>query len=297
MYPAKKELGIGDGVSRDVICSLFKEFLPSYTVGCNQIVPVIRHTMLNEDWKAVGRIIIYGLKLNYFPIKISPVFMLSALFGEEMLDEKMLIESFLQYISNDERNLLSLMLDKYSNDDEKIEELLDLLSSYKCFRAPNELTLPKIISEISHQELVQKPRYLANAITEVFNTIRNQPFSTREKLLDFYNKKKVASRGVIKCLSVSPGTESEKEVIAHLKRFIKSLEPKELGLFLTFITGADIISETEISVVFTEDSPRMPRARTCIPQLELQNQYSCYNELAEGFFNILRDPFCFSSSS
>ena len=37
-------------VVRDVLCSFLNKFLTSYSVGCNEVVPAIRHTMLKEHW-------------------------------------------------------------------------------------------------------------------------------------------------------------------------------------------------------------------------------------------------------
>jgi len=57
-----EENGVGDGVARDVICSFFIDFVMSNTIGCLEVIPAIRHTMLLEDWKAVARIILYGMR-------------------------------------------------------------------------------------------------------------------------------------------------------------------------------------------------------------------------------------------
>ena len=81
-HRGEEEIGEGDGVSRDIICSFFTEFITSNTLGCLEVVPAIRHTMLLEDWQAVARIMLYGLRLNYFPVRLSLIFMQSALFGE-----------------------------------------------------------------------------------------------------------------------------------------------------------------------------------------------------------------------
>ena len=53
--------------SRDVSCSIFNEFLMSYSVGCNEVVPAIRYTMLKEHWQAVARIILYEYGWVAFP--------------------------------------------------------------------------------------------------------------------------------------------------------------------------------------------------------------------------------------
>ena len=37
------ESGEGEGVVRNVLCSFFNEFLTLYSVGCDEVVPAIRH--------------------------------------------------------------------------------------------------------------------------------------------------------------------------------------------------------------------------------------------------------------
>jgi len=126
------ELGVGEGVTKDVITSFFGEFMPSYMIGCNEVVPVIRHTMTSESWKSVARIMMYSLRMNYFPLKLSPVFVLAALFGEESVREDLLIKSFLEYLSIDERKFVSSMLNEFVEEEEKEDELLEILGSFKC---------------------------------------------------------------------------------------------------------------------------------------------------------------------
>lgn len=52
------ERGDGDGVAGDAFCSFlfFDEYLTPFSVGCEEIVPVIRHTMLKEHWQATAKI-------------------------------------------------------------------------------------------------------------------------------------------------------------------------------------------------------------------------------------------------
>ena len=85
------ESGKGEGVVRDVLCSFFNKFLTSYSVGCDEVVPAIRHTMLKEHWQAVARIILYVMQVGYFPLRLSQTFMISCVFGEEHVTDKMLV--------------------------------------------------------------------------------------------------------------------------------------------------------------------------------------------------------------
>ena len=59
-------------------------------------------------------------------------------------------------MSAEERDMLNLMFNSF---DEHNEELMDLLSSYNCFRVPKENDFKNIIVEFAHQELIQKPKF------------------------------------------------------------------------------------------------------------------------------------------
>ena len=161
-----EETGIGNGVVRDIICSFFTELCSSHMIGCQEKVPNVRHDMGKEQWQSIARIMIYGVRLGYFPLFFSQAFMSSTLFGEEHLNMDFLVNSLKQCVSVEEQDVIQEMMSTFHQDN---EHLLDLLSSYQCFQLPTADNLKGILSEIAHQELVQKPRYIANCFSEVFS--------------------------------------------------------------------------------------------------------------------------------
>jgi len=214
--------------------------------------------------------------------------MKTSLFGEKYVTQQNLIESFMKYVSEEESQCLKNMLEDYSEDGE--EELIDLLDGYKCYTKPSKDNLKNLIFELANQEIVQKPRYIANAFATVFKRCKDLRFDTIQQLDDFYEAKRVTNRKVIKSLICDPSGELERNILSHLKRFIKSMSKDDLSLFLRFVTGGDVIIEKMIQVVFNEMKPRAPRARTCVPQPEINTSYSDYNEFAEEYMKVLRNP-------
>ena len=77
----KPEQGKGDGVARDIICGFFSKFVTSSALRCTE-VPAIRHTKKKRHWKNVTCLILYGLRVGYFPMRICSVFLNSPLLGE-----------------------------------------------------------------------------------------------------------------------------------------------------------------------------------------------------------------------
>ena len=72
---------------------------------------------------------------QYLPLLLSKTFLSYVLFGElSISDPSILIQSFMQYISADERRILekSLSGDLDSENEDEFKELLDVLKMYDC---------------------------------------------------------------------------------------------------------------------------------------------------------------------
>ena len=75
---------------------------------------------------------------------------------------------------------------------------------------------------------------------------------------------------------------------------MKSLDKKDLKLFLRFMVGSD---NMPVAInVFCKQTIYVPISRVCINQLELDNSYQYINELTEEFTAILTDPNSFRFS-
>ena len=288
-HNGKEEEGQGSGVLREVLTSFWQECFSSLTVGASEKVPSVRHDYQKGEWEAIARIIVYGYSfVKYFPIALSPAFVATVFFGEESLTPEFLIESFKPYLSLDEREVL----DKALGDDfdPSNEDLLDLLSTFKCYKSPTKTNIFTIVHELAHQELVQKPRYIVDCFAPILNRLRvYTPFQTLEDLQKFYSAKKPTAKKVINLLSANPAPGAEQNSMEHFKRFVKSLTGNDLGSLLQFLTGSNIIVCEMITVTFTtlDGKTRRPFVHTCGPTLELPSTYQCYNELAEEFTALL----------
>ena len=113
-----------------------------------------------EEVGAVGCVLTYGSKYcSYILVCLSPVFLASCLHGEDQVDEEELLASFSNYVTCDEREALKMSLS--DNPDCQDPDLIDSLSTYKCFRLPPDKTIRTIIIELAHLELIQRPRYVS----------------------------------------------------------------------------------------------------------------------------------------
>ncbi|XP_028412414.1 uncharacterized protein LOC114535234 [Dendronephthya gigantea] len=269
------EKGEGVGVARDVLTSFWQQFFDSLAVGVQEKVPAIRHDHQKMEWVAIVRILIYGyIREKYFPISFSSVFIATCLFEEESLTHQDLIQSFRMYISDDERETFDKCRDEElsPNDD----EVLELLSSYKCFRIPSRENIMSLFSELAHQELVQKPKYVVHCWTPYIHALKSfPPFQSIEGVRKMYDEKRPTTRKVIKLFKCEPSKDAENQCFDFLKQYVKSLQGQSLTRFLQFTTGSDIIVTKQIKVAFVvvQGFARRPVAHTCAPLLELPSTY------------------------
>ena len=287
----QQEEGRGRGVLLDVLTEFWQNVFTSLTVGSGEKVPFIRHDLQRPQWEAIARILVYGYNtVQYFLINLSQLFLASCLFGEESISPDFLLTSFREYIAAEDREVLDACLSDAFDPDDK--ETLEFLSTFKCFRLPSKDNIQKIILELAHQELIQKPRYVVNSWASIVNSLRSHySFQTLEGLKALYDSKRPTAKKLIKLFRAEPANDAERQSLEHLKRFVKSLEGKALNKFLQFCIGSDVITTDGIEVSFSslEGLRRRPVARTCVPLLELPTTYESYPALVEEFTNVLNE--------
>ena len=103
-----------------------------------------------------------------------------------------------------------------------------------------------------------------------------------------YELKKPSTKKLLALLRSSPSSDAERECFDHLKRFVRSLDEKLMGVFLQFTTGSNIITVESIEVTFNlqDGLLRRPVAHNCGPVLSIPSTYTSYNELSEEFSHI-----------
>ena len=173
------------------------------------------------------------------------------------------------------------------------DDVIELLSSYKCFKLPTKDNIKALLVELAHQEIIPKPRYVAHCWAPIISALKTHPnFCNVQSINELFLGMKPNAKKVIKALHPEIRNESEQQSFDFLKKFIKSLDPSSLKGFLKFVTGSDVLlKDQKISISFylVDGLGRRPVAHTCGPLLEVPCTYQSYNELAEEFTNIMRE--------
>ena len=287
-HHGKPEKGIGIGVARDVFSLFWKAFGDSMTIGERERVPYVRHDHFVSEWQAIGRILVQGYKMvSYFPMFLSRAFLAYCLFGNVL--DLVVMSSFKKYLSVDEEELvehcISPDVDKLQND-----EIIDFLERFNCRSVLNESNCLKVITEIGKQELIQKPHIMLSTWQPILSELKVfEPFRSVDHLEAFYERIKPTNRKVLQLLLAQPTTDGEHDALKFLQCYIRGLDSGNLGHFLRFTTGADILIVDNISVSFVklDGIYKRPVAHTCGPVLQVPSTYQDFCELREGFNNIL----------
>lgn len=270
-----------DGVSRDVYAAFWMEFLDHTAEGEDMRVPSLSPKWQEEEWKSIGRILLKGFQDHaYFPCRLAPVFTVALIFGENGVSDEMLFESFLLYISQPDRDLITTALKEDLSDEDK-DELLDLMDRLNVTTLPTQKNLKAILLKVAHKQLIQKPRYAAEKMSVIVSHILKEAFESPQAVLRMYEDKKPTTRKFLKLLNASPATQAENQSFRFLQQYIRGLDDAGLRRMLRFVTGSDIICVTKVEVLFTpvEGLARRPIAHTCGPVLELPWTYTSYPEL------------------
>ena len=279
------------GVVKEILTSFWQLVYNSLTVGTQEKVPCIRHELQKTQWEAIAWIIVYGVKrYNYFPISLSRAVVASVLFGEENISNSFLLESFLLYVSVEERETVQTALgDSFDPED---GDLLDFLSNFKCYTKVTSGNISRVVHELAHQELLQKPRYIIDCFAPILSALKVNPcFQSFGGLTKMYLEKKPTPKKIIDLLDADPQNEPERMALDHLKRYIRSLDGQSLSQFFSFLTVSNVITCESILVTFSllEGAARRPIIRTCVPILELPSTYQSYSELAEEFSSLINE--------
>ena len=134
-----------------------------------------------------------------------------------------LFKSFKLLISEEDRQLVDKTLGK--DFDPTDDDLLEFLSSLRCYKSPTLDNIKTLMNELSFQEIVQKPRYIVDCLSPVLAALRVfPPFQTLNDLEQFYVAKKPSPEKVIKLLSADPQPGAEQNSFDYQEPMSRSLQ-------------------------------------------------------------------------
>ena len=279
-----------DGVVRDIYSSFWTDATDSYFIGEKDRVPFVRHDLFKNEWKAIGDILMRGYyDVGYFPVMISKEFLVYSIYGE--VDEEILVDSFLNYICEDERGTVQNVwaIDPRESIFES-EDFLDILDGFKCRSKGAKFNARNIIIELAKQELIQKPHLMAHSWANNFKYLKHEEdFQSIQNITKFYEKLLATPKRIICLIETKPSNESEKDGLGYLKQYIRGLDQSLLKKFPKLVSRSDLVTFTKINVSFAvpvNEFQRRSVVYTCGPLIEVPSTYNNFYELREKVFNI-----------
>ena len=125
--------------------------------GCEAKVPKLRSDYQQQEWVAIGRVLLQGFKeCGFIPIQLALPFLEEAIYGKSTSS---LSAAFLEYVSSSQSAILKKALDDIDAVDS--DELLDVLRAYRCRHFPKKPgDIEALVTRIGHGELIQAPWYI-----------------------------------------------------------------------------------------------------------------------------------------
>ena len=156
-----------DGPKREVYSLFWDEILTTNFDGCSSVVPILGPDMSDRLITILGRIALHGyICCGLFPTKIPKVFLKAVMFGPGSIDEQCLIEGFLDFVTDYERQFFLNCLQKATYTQEERGELLDIVSQFGVRSLPNPQTIRDQVVKMGKCELVNKPLWACSAFQQ-----------------------------------------------------------------------------------------------------------------------------------
>ncbi|KAL7385064.1 hypothetical protein ABVT39_014563 [Epinephelus coioides] len=255
------EIGVdASGITRDAFSAFWTAFFESCSDGLSEV--------------------------DYFPIQMSFSFAVALVFGEGDVTPDMLMESFLRYLTEVERETIQAAL---HNSEINQEDLLDIFCRMGSHTVPSKDNLKEVLLQIAHKQLIQEPNYALEVMAKSAQKSLKAALPTVADLQGLYSEKTPTANKVLSLLSAEPTSAAQNKTMQHLRLFIRSLDSERLSKFLRFVTGADVLCVNKISIQFSDDIglQRRPVAYTCGPLLQLPCTYSNYTEFRREILSVI----------
>ena len=135
-------------------------------------------------------------------------FLIYSIYGK--INEEILVDSFLNYICEDEQETIQnvLAIDaKESIFD--CEDFLDILDWFKYRSKVTTFTVKNIITELAEQELIQNPHLMARSQANSFRYFKHKEhFQSIQNVTKFYEKLLATPKKNIGLIEAKPSNES-----------------------------------------------------------------------------------------
>ena len=165
----------------------------------------------------------------------------------------------MQYVPSSDAEILKKALEDVNSVDQ--DDLYDIFTQHELKGIPRQASMPRILKEMAHKELVQASIFIINCWGTVLKLLKFD----LDFLLALYRDLIPTPKKVINLLKFPDNMSEEATATSHhLQRFIRELDTDHLKRFLRFCTRSDILTEKSIEISFVNITglARRPIAHT-----------------------------------
>ncbi|KAK3601246.1 hypothetical protein CHS0354_040425 [Potamilus streckersoni] len=294
----------GGGVTREMLTVFWNEVKERYFHGNEVFVPHLRPERLSEkkDFVTLGRIFsLSTATLRSIPIQICRSTLMVIIYDTCDINPDTLLEDFLLFLDNEDRELLKSSLNCVSFDnmgEEEKEKLQEFLMKFGMGIVLKPATLKQYMINLAQNELCIKPKFFCENMRKGIPQRHLEDFwmqITLDHLDHLYRDFRVTAENIwpkIQCETWPLHNLDEIRVYGYLRDLIQDLEEETLLSFVQFVTADRKIPSSFITVGFsdTQGIARCPVASTCAYRLDIPVSYSNYEEFKTEFMMVLNSP-------
>lgn len=281
-----------NGVKREAFTLFWEKVMSLYFEGTTTYVPRISPAIDESIYKTLGRIMSHGyVMVGVFPALLSKTFFTALVAGKENVTDNDFLEGFLDYVSSYDnvrlQNILGECSTQQSLSASSIDFLVDFLSEFNVSKMPNAKNLQSILVSVAKTELWNKAVMAANSLKEgLFEGLPGNVWhsATKDQVDDLYQSLQVTTDKVLSLIAIddpSAMTKGQHTVFTYFKKYVRTLNERELSCFLRYVTGSSAVVVPSIKVIFHSHIGNLPHVtvHACSAVVDLPS--GGYNSFAD----------------
>lgn len=291
-----------DGVKREAFSLFWEKLLPIYFDGTNSYVPRVSPSVDESTYVKLGRILSHGfLMVGVFPTSLNKIFVAVLLAGKEDVSDQNFIEGFLEYISSYDSLRIQKILAKCSSQllsREDVDFLVDFLSEFGVTKMPNASNLEAILVSVARTELWNKAVMAADAMKQGLCEGMHRELwlpTTKQLVFELYSSLDATTEKVLSLITIDDPnamTKGQQTVYMYFRRYVRSLNEKELACLLRYITGSSTLAVSSIKVIFHAQLGNLPHVtvHACSGVVDLPSSgYDSFPDFRSQMTEVLKN--------
>ena len=258
-----------DGVKREAFTLFWEKVMLLYFEGTTTYVPRISPAIDESIYTRLGRILSHGyIMVGVFPTLLSKPFFTALVAGKENVTDDYFLGGFFDYISSYDnirlQNILGECSSQQSLSASSTDFLFDFLSEFSVSTIPSVNNLQTVLVSVAKTELWNRTVMAANSLKEgLFEGVAGNVWLsvTKELVVHLYKSLQVTTDKVLSLISIDEPSEISKRqdiVFTYFKKYVRTLDARELSCFLRYVTGSSAIAVPSIKVIFHSHVGNLP---------------------------------------